>query len=70
MEEITPYLPTHVPPKLDSELTIQHFDNTNVLEQLLPSDISYVGSKESHIMYLINRFCLHAVVTHISYDHH
>lgn len=64
MEQITQY-----PPKLDSELTIQHLDGINVLEHSLPSDIRYVGSKENHIICLINRFCLHAVVTHMSYDH-
>lgn len=44
----------HIPLKLDSELTIQHSRDINVLEHLLRSDIRYAGSKESHTVYLIN----------------
>lgn len=68
--QITQHPLTHVPPKLNSELTFWHSDDTTVLEHLLPSEISYYGPKKSHIIYMITKFCLHAVVTHISYDHH
>lgn len=62
---LTQYSPTNVPAKLDSELTIQYFDDINVLEQSVPSDVNHVGSKECHIIDLINRYCLC-----ISCDHH
>lgn len=41
--QITQHPLTHVPPKLNSELTFWHSDDTTVLEHLLPSEISYYG---------------------------